>query len=95
MIGSINGTITILDTASGVILRQLVVSQGAAQSKQESVDEAKANLAVAEHRGSNMESSLEEVPRKSRPPVLCLRTGMTKIVTTHPDGRIRLWQFEL
>lgn len=94
-VGSINGVITVLDTGFGVMLKQYVVAQGAKHTRQERADKTRIKLSPAEHVGISMDSSLEEIPRKNRPPVLCLRTGMTKLVTTHPDGSIGLWHFKL
>ena len=42
----------------------------------------------------SLEKLLEKIPGEQRLPILCLRAGMTRFVTTHPDGSIRLWHFQ-
>lgn len=103
VVGSINGIVTILDTESGMILNQYVPRRSADHTKWDRGLGTTINMSpdglmrvtVHEHVGDCVDSSLQEIPRKNRPPILCLRTGMTNLVTTHPDGRIQLWTFNL
>ncbi|KAI5082896.1 hypothetical protein GOP47_0002639 [Adiantum capillus-veneris] len=93
--GGINGVITILDMGSGAVLRKFVVAHDETQTKGNSLNKSKGNSGVAEHAQAKITYSSKGIPSNIRPPILCLKAGMTRIVTTHPDGMIRVWHFKL
>ncbi|MCO5569990.1 hypothetical protein L7F22_023705 [Adiantum nelumboides] len=89
--GDINGVITILDTSSGAVVRRLAV----AHTKQDSLDKSKRSSVAAELARADISLPSKGIPSNIRSPILCLKAGMTRIVTSHPDGMIRIWQFSL
>ncbi|KAH7432963.1 hypothetical protein KP509_07G048100 [Ceratopteris richardii] len=95
--GTINGVISILDTQSGVILRTFVIAHGRKQMTMDKKNsgESKGHLVVTGHSAMDIGSSVEDSTSNVPLPILCLKTGMTKIVTTHPDGMVRVSQFKL
>jgi hypothetical protein len=97
-VGSINDVITILDSESGSVLKRYVVARrGKEMQRDESSSSSSSKSAVSDNGlvGMSFDSLPEKEPRVQRLPILCLRAGMTKLVTTHPNGIIRLWHFQL
>ena len=97
-VGSINGIITLLDSESGTMLKHCAVTRGGKDCVLRKETRADGSLSLKSFAGKlvdvSLEKLLEKIPGEQRLPILCLRAGMTRFVTTHPDGSIRLWHFQ-
>lgn len=87
--GSMDGRVRIWDSSSGKILKAFRPSE---TSRADAGPESSWSETTVPLRGVSSSSSVMVPPRQV--PILCVRVGSTRVLTSHTDGSLALCQFQ-
>lgn len=90
--GSMDGRVRIWDSSSGKILKSFQPSAGSRTDTQAQGPESSWSETTVPLRGVSNRSSVMVPSRQV--PILCVRVGSTRVLTSHTDGSLALCQFQ-